>query len=494
MAIVVVQVGQCGNQLGDELWRQLSIATDKGAVRSPFFTRDRLARCVLVDSEPKVVQAVQGRHADIMRKENTVCGNSGRGNHWALGYYGLSNPASKRNAEKALPHKPFQLTRDQRQDDNCVVRDALRAIYAETRRTKDAEEFEAILLLHSLAGGTGSGMTSLLIEKIRYYFIEPSPWGEGTTPVDELEEAARMREDGLDGMLMEKRRAMFLVSVSVAPQSVGEVATQGLNAAMTLRALRNVDAVILLRNDDCIRVQRDTAPGSGVQSRSASTKLAQGNTEDKLASSSSVTSLVNPCSTFTEVNEVFVTLLMPILLYGRGESPLCDLVLKCSPNHRKIHNILTVVPTPQRHYLRFKKSVILSRLYCVTGARIHLPGVHPDVPVGILHTDNSLRAENSVHTRGDVQVPKALLESFTGSPARRRSPASVLLQNMEGVLVMNEARELNASLLFPLLYMATMKAKVGAFMTTFVDAGMTVEQVQAAIRDAAERLADAEDV
>nr|CCC89303.1 unnamed protein product [Trypanosoma congolense IL3000] len=482
MAIVVVQIGQCGNQLGEELWRQLSIATNKGSVHSPFFTTDRKARCVLVDSEPKVVQGVYDRHADIIRPENVVCGHSGRGNHWALGYYGLNNPKSRRSADKAAAARPFQFTKDQRLKDQCVVRDALRALHAETRRTNDTEEFEAILVLHSLAGGTGSGMTSLLMEKIRYYFIEPTD-GEDVV-IDEREEADKMWQDGIDGMLMEKRRALFLVSIAVAPQSVGEISTQSLNVALTLHSLRNADAVLLLRNDDCLGAVEGHRGGSRFTNR----EIGCGN-GDAFAP----LSLLKPCSTFTEVNEVFVTLLMPILLYGGDGCAIYNLVLRCSPNRRNVNNFLTVVPTPQRHYLRFKGTALLSRFYSVGGAKTHLPSVRPSVPVEVLHTAKSLRSSGDVHSVENVQMPKALFQSFTQPGSGKRSPAAALVSEMEGVLVMNETRELNALLLFPLLRTAAVKVKAGAFMSSFEDCGVSAEQIQLAIRELAGRLVAAED-
>ncbi|KEG12248.1 putative zeta tubulin [Trypanosoma grayi] len=479
MAAIVVQVGQCGNQLGEELWRQLTLATDGGATPSPFFAEDRKARCVLVDSEPKVVRGVCERHADLFRAENVVYGQSGRGNHWALGYYGVSDPMSQRHAENAAVARPFQVAKDQRRHDSHVVRDALRALHAETRRTNHAVEFEAIIVLHSLVGGTGSGMASRLLEKIRYYFVEPL---EGEAAVDECAEAAMMRRDGLDGMLMEKRRASYLVSITVAPQSTGELSTQSLNAALTLHALQeNADAVVLLRNDDCFCASTQ-APLSG---RSRARAVA-----DPLLST---LSLIKPCATFKEANEVFVTLLMPILLYGRSANAVGDLVLKCSPSHRKLNNILTIVPTPQRHYLRFKGSVTLSRFYILRGAKQHMPGVYPSVPIEQLHSVQSLQAPDLVSSSEEVQVPKALLQSFAESAASRRSVSATLLQQMEGVLVMNEARELNASVLFLMLRSAAVKVKAGAFMSTFEDMGMTAECIQAAIHEVAARLAAAEE-
>ncbi|ORC89038.1 putative zeta tubulin [Trypanosoma theileri] len=516
MAIVVVQVGQCGNQLGDELWRQLSLATNNGAVPSPFFTQHpRKARCVLIDSEPKVVRDVYAHHSEIMRSENVISGQSGRGNHWALGYYGVDDPMSRRSAENAVVSQPFQVVKDQRRSDNCVLRNALRAIYAETRRTSDALEFEAIVVLHSLAGGTGSGMTTRLLEKIRYYFIEPLEeennnnsgrrgGGGGGGVIDEMEEVEMMRRDGLDGMLMEKRRASYLITITVTPQSVGELSTQGLNAALTLHALQeNADAVLLLRNDDVFNQYEESL----LTGRSRH----NGTVNSSLSSSSSAVSplglFIKPCLTFKEANEVFVTLLLPIFMYGRSANAIGELVMKCSPNHREMNNILTILPIPQRQYLRYKQSVVLSRFYRLQGSKQHMPGVCPNVPLELIHTAKSLRDPDLVYSEEDVQIPKMLLPtistsssststSTTRTTSRKTAvgPSALLLQNMEGVLVMNEARELNARVLFPLLRSAALKVKAGAFMSTFLDIGFTAECIEAAIHEVAERLADAEDV
>ena len=73
--MITVQIGQCGNQLGLELWTQLLSLSDPSllppalrpafssvahwaAARDAFFNDDGTARVVVVDSEPKVVAAV----------------------------------------------------------------------------------------------------------------------------------------------------------------------------------------------------------------------------------------------------------------------------------------------------------------------------------------------------------------------------------------------------------------------------------------------------
>lgn len=63
MSLVTVQLGQCGNQLGSQLFELLDEEVSEwGHERERFFRRDSgtergIARTVLVDMEPKAVNA-----------------------------------------------------------------------------------------------------------------------------------------------------------------------------------------------------------------------------------------------------------------------------------------------------------------------------------------------------------------------------------------------------------------------------------------------------
>ncbi|KPI88803.1 putative zeta tubulin [Leptomonas seymouri] len=397
MAIVVVLVGQCGNQFGDELFTQLALCTGitssptsasnaaKGSTPSasptfsPFFTRDGMARCVLVDTEPKVVLGVHQRHANFMRPENVIHGQSGRGNNWGLGYHGVKTAHSKRNEENAAVQRAFRnIARDQREDDDNVLGKALQAIYRETRRTSDAEDgsggFEALLIIHSLVGGTGSGLASRLTERLRLYFTEPPPGQQ----VDEVYESTMMRIDGFDGGLYgAARRARHLVNIAVAPQVVGEVATQGLNASLTLQVLqKHSDAVLLLRNDDAM------APG-----------------EEKGSSACSGTSILSQCVTFKEANEVLVALLLPILRYGVEPGCITRLLIQCiPPAYVKTtggNRILTLLPTPQRSYATLRQCAHRALFCGIDGGRVFMPGYKPTVPIDELLSKTAQRLWSS---------------------------------------------------------------------------------------------------
>lgn len=546
MAIVVVQVGQCGNQIGDELFTQLAAVSGiaskapggkvagKGpgsqqrvCSPSPFFTENGTARCVLVDSEPKVVQGVLQRHPGYIREDNVVYGQSGRGNNWGLGYYGVNDPHSKRAEQRsAATQRAFRnLHKGQRTQDDTLLTNALRALHMETRRTNDMSDFEAIILLHSLSGGTGSGMASRLAERIRLYFVEPA---DGEAEVDETFEDKMRTLDGLDGMLVDKRRARYFVAIPLAPLALGELATQGINAALTLQVLmKQVDAILLLRNDDALNAGDD--------------------------SSSPTRALLPKCSTFKEVNELMVGVLLPIFHYGMAPGAVEVLVHHCAPRRSPQTGgnvILTLLPTPQRVYERYRGAAQRIRFYALYGGKDFMPGCSPELPAAQLLSPSALQRRSggesgessptgrgrgrgrgrkplwqSVHRRAprdpacfgysdedeneseqqrsprqqedaafatvNVSVP-ASLKSYYAS--LRRGPIVSFLQEVEGVAVLNQARELNRALLLPLLRSAALKVKVGAYMSFFQEVGVTAERITKAYRSVAEDLLNAEEI
>eukprot|EP00796_Vickermania_ingenoplastis_P012938 gene12938-8794_t len=561
MAIVVVQVGQCGNQLGDELFSQLALAHGLGITppagtpprqpaapkphngASPFFTSSGFARCVLVDAEPKVVHGVLKRHPHFIRTENVIFGQSGRGNNWGLGYYGVNDPRSKRHEGKSAGEtRAFRnLHKGQRVADDGLFSNALRAIHNETRRTGDLDDFEAIVLLHSLSGGTGSGLASRLAERIRLYFVEPP---DGEPEVDEVHEEKMRRIDGLDGMLTDKRRARYFISIPLAPMAVGELATQGINATLTLHVLlQKVDAILLLRNDDVL------SPG---EAASSSTSAGAGGA-----------ALLPKCTTFKEANELLAGLLLPVLRYGQSPGCIETLLHQCAPRGAADTGdgrILTLLPTPQRVYERFRCCAHRARFYGLHGGKDFLPGCEPEFPSAVILTAAALQRgpggedggdtggsrrsvggkgakrrplwqavsrrprraadpmsfdyeeevdeesshsasrrrpgeeeeqENASYHASRVAVPPALREYFA---SLRRSPAAAFFSAVEGVAVLNQARELNKSLLFPLLFSAAVKVKVGAYLNTYQDVGVTSARIEKAYRAVAEAQLNVEEV
>ena len=95
-------------------------------------------RAVLVDLEPGTMDSVRsGPYGQIFRPDNFVFGQSGAGNNWAKGHY-------TEGAE--LVDSVLDVVRKESEGCDCL---------------------QGFQLTHSLGGGTGSGMGTLLISKIR---------------------------------------------------------------------------------------------------------------------------------------------------------------------------------------------------------------------------------------------------------------------------------------------------------------------------------------
>src|SRR6266849_4517575 len=95
-------------------------------------------RAVLVDLEPGTMDSVRaGPFGQIFRPDNFVFGQSGAGNNWAKGHY-------TEGAE--LIDSVLDIVRKEAEGCDCL---------------------QGFQITHSLGGGTGSGMGTLLISKVR---------------------------------------------------------------------------------------------------------------------------------------------------------------------------------------------------------------------------------------------------------------------------------------------------------------------------------------
>ena len=170
--IITLQVGQCGNQIGGEFWKQLCLehgiepngmlkglptpsaeTSDNNVPQSVFRSAhnsskvdDRkdvffyqsddsrfIPRALLIDLEPRVVERLTkvGPYRELFNPENSFVAQNGggAGNNWASGF---------RQGEK---HHEEVLDMIDRESDN-------------------SDSLEGFVLCHSIAGGTGSGMGS----------------------------------------------------------------------------------------------------------------------------------------------------------------------------------------------------------------------------------------------------------------------------------------------------------------------------------------------
>mmetsp|Transcript_21984 Transcript_21984/g.42685 ORF Transcript_21984/g.42685 Transcript_21984/m.42685 type:complete len:451 (+) Transcript_21984:49-1401(+) len=153
--IVHMQAGQCGNQVGSKFWEV--ICDEHGIDSKGSYTGDSdlqlerinvyfneaqggryVPRAVLLDLEPGTMDSVRaGPYGKIFRPDNFVFGQSGAGNNWAKGHY-------TEGAE--LIDSVLDVVRKEAEGCDCL---------------------QGFQLTHSLGGGTGSGMGTLLVSKIR---------------------------------------------------------------------------------------------------------------------------------------------------------------------------------------------------------------------------------------------------------------------------------------------------------------------------------------
>ncbi|KAJ2941836.1 hypothetical protein O0L34_g15769 [Tuta absoluta] len=154
--IVHLQAGQCGNQIGSKFWEIISDEhgidptghyhgdSDLQLERIGVYYNEAndgkrfVPRAVLVDLEPGTMDAIRGSSfGTLFRPDNFVFGQSGAGNNWAKGHY-------TEGAE--LVDSVMDVVRKEAEPCDCL---------------------QGFQLTHSLGGGTGSGLGTLLLSKLR---------------------------------------------------------------------------------------------------------------------------------------------------------------------------------------------------------------------------------------------------------------------------------------------------------------------------------------
>eukprot|EP00003_Mantamonas_plastica_P007000 TRINITY_DN157_c0_g2_i1.p1 TRINITY_DN157_c0_g2~~TRINITY_DN157_c0_g2_i1.p1 ORF type:complete len:401 (-),score=143.86 TRINITY_DN157_c0_g2_i1:313-1515(-) len=212
--IITLQVGQCGNQIGMEFWKRLcsehgidengmleDFATDGTDRKDVFFYQaddeHYIPRALLLDLEPGVINRIQtSPYANLYNPENIFISEDGggAGNIWASGFA---------KAEK-------------------VSEDIMEMI---DREAEGSDSLESFSLAHSVAGGTGSGMGSYLLE-----------------------------------CLNDRYPKKLVTSYSVHPNMnvSSDVVVQPYNSILTLKRLAlNADSVVVLDNTALNRIASD---------------------------------------------------------------------------------------------------------------------------------------------------------------------------------------------------------------------------------------------
>ncbi|ORX53984.1 tubulin gamma chain [Hesseltinella vesiculosa] len=212
--IITLQTGQCGNQIGSEFWKQIcaehgisrdgtleDFATEGGDRKDVFFYQaddeHYIPRALLLDLEPRVINTIrESPFANLYNPENMFVANDGggAGNIWSYGYS---------QGEK-------------------VFEDIIDMV---DREADGSDSLEGFMMLHSIAGGTGSGLGSFLLERLN-----------------------------------DRYPKKLIQTYSVFPNSeeVSDIVVQPYNSMLTLKRLVcNADSVVVLDNAALARIASD---------------------------------------------------------------------------------------------------------------------------------------------------------------------------------------------------------------------------------------------
>lgn len=212
--IITLQVGQCGNQIGNEFWKKLCsehAISSEGVLNEDVIksTDDRkdvffyqaddnhyIPRAILIDLEPRVINSIKENYGKLYNPENIFLHKEGggAGNNWAAGY----------SCGKKIEETLFDIIE---------------------REAEGSDSLEGFLLCHSIAGGTGSGLGSYLLEKLADRF---------------------------------PRKIIQTYSVFPNQDNSSDVVVQPYNSMLTLkRLILNTDSVVVMDNAALDRIATD---------------------------------------------------------------------------------------------------------------------------------------------------------------------------------------------------------------------------------------------
>ncbi|GMI01146.1 hypothetical protein TrLO_g3844 [Triparma laevis f. longispina] len=320
--IVTIQVGQCGNQIGRSFWsralhehaanshyadfgggeggegrtgavfsesmstffRNVDMTT-KGEMAPGSEIRDLKARACLIDMEDGVLsETMRGPLKDLFTSAQVMSDVSGAGNNWAHGFYEYGNQYGDQFLE---------LVRSQ---------------------AEPCDSLQSFFLMHSLGGGTGSGLGTKLLELLK---------------------------DNYDGI--------YRFATSVLPSSSGEgddVITSPYNSVLALNQLtEHADAVLPIDNARLSQLSsRISGSGSGGGGGGGVGDHAAGNATSAVkGKKKNAAGKKNPTTGgFDEMNNVVARLLTDLTASMRFAGDL----------NTDLNEITTnLVPFPRMHYL-----------------------------------------------------------------------------------------------------------------------------------------------
>lgn len=218
--MITLQLGQCGNQIGFDFWKKLcaehGISPDGLSGTMPklidkdFEENDRkdvffyqaddnhyIPRAILIDLEPRVINTIKNTaYGKLYHPENIFLhkDGGGAGNIWSTGY----------QRGRTIEDTIFDIIE---------------------REAEGSDSLEGFLVCHSIAGGTGSGLGSFMLERLADRF---------------------------------PKKLIQTYSVFPNQDNSSDVVVQPYNCTLTLRRLiENADSVVVLDNTALDRIATD---------------------------------------------------------------------------------------------------------------------------------------------------------------------------------------------------------------------------------------------
>jgi tubulin beta len=159
--IIQIQVGQCGNAIGTKFWENISAehGLENGVYCGDndlelegiytYFNETKKAgvftpRAVVVDLDPSTKTEIDAHENFPIKAENCIFGETDARCNWAAGYY---NDGA----------------------DPAFLNPILEAVRREAESCRNLSGFQ---IVHSLGGGTGSGLGTLLLDKLSQSYPE----------------------------------------------------------------------------------------------------------------------------------------------------------------------------------------------------------------------------------------------------------------------------------------------------------------------------------
>ncbi len=160
--IIVIHVGQCGIQMGVNFWESLAAehginSTGNCIAKTTIQTQQRhvffreknskhfVPRAIFIDLDPKASTVIQASSLNpLFPSTNLVFGSDSANNNWAKGHY----------------------------TEGAELREYIFSVI--NQEIADCDNLQGFIIMHSMGGGTGSGLGTLILSRLRDEYTDKS--------------------------------------------------------------------------------------------------------------------------------------------------------------------------------------------------------------------------------------------------------------------------------------------------------------------------------